>query len=389
MPTNLPPEAQAAYSRHMDATTLEEKIRTLEEFLSLVPKHKGTEKLIALHRSRLVKLRRELEKRKAAKKGSGAPTPFSIQKSGDIEAVLVGTNGVGKTSLLNALANTKHPVGVSTHIPIQGVTTCCKGVLLQIVEAPALFEGASRGIGNGRQILGLIRNSDIIGLVIDLTSDIKWQISVIIKELENASLRINVTPPPVVVERTGSGGILIFGAENYDIDTTELKEYLREAGFRNCALRILGPVSMRQIIDSLDNRIRYMRALIIATKGDLSGTAESFDELIKLAGNKFKVIPVSLVKKKGLTELKESFFTELDLIRVWTKSEKGIGERPLVLKRNSTVRDAAKKIHSSFVEHFRYAVIHRSSDKSSMKKVGINYKLEDGDIIQIVTSIWF
>ena len=65
MPTNLPPEAQAAYSRHMDATTLEEKIRTLEEFLSLVPKHKGTEKLIALHRSRLVKLRQELEKKKA------------------------------------------------------------------------------------------------------------------------------------------------------------------------------------------------------------------------------------------------------------------------------------------------------------------------------------
>jgi len=199
MPTNLPPEAQAAYSRHMDATTLEEKIRTLEEFLSLVPKHKGTEKLIAHHRSRLVKLRQELEKKRATRKGSGAPTPFSVQKSGDIEVVLVGTNGVGKTSLLNALTNTRHPVGVPTHIPVQGVTTCCKGVLLQIVEAPALFEGASRGIGNGRQILGLIRNSDIIGLVIDLTGDVDWQISVLMKELENASLRINVSPPPVTI----------------------------------------------------------------------------------------------------------------------------------------------------------------------------------------------
>ena len=387
MPTNLPPEAQAAYSRHMDATTLEEKIRTLEEFLSLVPKHKGTEKLIALHRSRLVKLRRELEKRKAAKKGSGVPTPFSIQKSGDIEVVLVGTNGVGKTTLLNALTNTKHPVGTPTHIPVQGVTSCCRGVLLQIVEAPALFEGASRGIGNGRQILGLIRNSDIIGLIIDLTSDIKWQLSVLLSELENASLRINVKPSPVVVERTGSGGILIFGAENYDIDINELKEYLREAGFRNCALRILGPVSTREIIDSLDSRIRYIRALIIATKGDLSGTAESFNSLIEIAGNKFRVIPVSSVKKKGITELKEVFFRELDLIRVWTKSEKGIGKRPLVLKRNSTVIDAAKKIHSSFVEHFRYAVIYRHSDKSPVKKVGINYMLEDGDIVQIVTSI--
>jgi len=387
MPTNLPPEAQAAYSRHMDATTLEEKIRTLEEFLSLVPKHKGTEKLIALHRSRLVKLRQELEKKKAVKKGSGAPTPFSIQKSGDIEAILVGTNGVGKTRLLNALTNTKYPVGVPTHVPIQGVTTCCKGVLLQIVEAPALFEGASRGIGNGRQILGLIRNSDILGIVIDLTNDIEWQYSVLMKELENASLRINVSRPPVAVERTGSGGILIFGAENYDIDTDELREYLREAGFRNCTLRILGPVSMQQIIDSLDNRIRYIKAIIIATKGDLPGTAKNFKDLIRIAGNRFKVVPVSSIKNKGINELKEAFFTELDLIRVWTKSEKGIGERPLVLKKNSTVRDAAKKIHSSFLNHFRYAVIHRHDSKSPTKKVGINYKLEDGDILQIVTSI--
>jgi len=130
-----------------------------------------------------------------------------------------------------------------------------------------------------------------------------------------------------------------------------------------------------------------MKAVIVATKGDLPGTAESYKELIRLASNKFKVIPVSSVKRKGLIELKEAFFTELDLIRVWTKSEKGIGERPLVLKKNSTVKDAAKKIHSSFVEHFRYAVIHRSNDKSPLKKVGINYKLEDGDIIQIVTSI--
>ena len=62
MSSNIGPEAQAAYQKYLDAKALEEKISKLEEFISLVPKHKSTEKIVALNRSRLAKLKRELEK---------------------------------------------------------------------------------------------------------------------------------------------------------------------------------------------------------------------------------------------------------------------------------------------------------------------------------------
>jgi hypothetical protein len=46
MPTNLPAEARAKWAKVMEAKTPEEKILALQEFISAVPKHKGTENLL-------------------------------------------------------------------------------------------------------------------------------------------------------------------------------------------------------------------------------------------------------------------------------------------------------------------------------------------------------
>ena len=47
MPANLPPEYFAAEERFRAAETTEEKIACLEELISTVPKHKGTDHLRA------------------------------------------------------------------------------------------------------------------------------------------------------------------------------------------------------------------------------------------------------------------------------------------------------------------------------------------------------
>ena len=64
MSSNLGQEARAKYQQYLDAGSLEEKIKFLKEFISLVPKHKATEKIVALNRSRLAKMKRELENHK-------------------------------------------------------------------------------------------------------------------------------------------------------------------------------------------------------------------------------------------------------------------------------------------------------------------------------------
>ncbi|MCK4384019.1 MAG: GTP-binding protein, partial [Candidatus Lokiarchaeota archaeon] len=83
MSSNIGPEAQAAYNKYLDAKTIDEKIKRLEEYLSLVPKHKATEKIVALNKSRLSKLRREQEAQKARIKSMAKQvSPFSIKKEG-------------------------------------------------------------------------------------------------------------------------------------------------------------------------------------------------------------------------------------------------------------------------------------------------------------------
>ncbi|MFX0178425.1 MAG: hypothetical protein ACFE85_19595, partial [Candidatus Hodarchaeota archaeon] len=117
MSSNIGPEAQAAYQKYLDASSLDEKIKRLEEFLSLVPKHKATEKIVALNRSRLAKLKRQQEEQKQRLKSIGKKSPFSIKKEG-IQAILISdyhTPGVGKTSILNYLTGAaKNKIGKFT-----------------------------------------------------------------------------------------------------------------------------------------------------------------------------------------------------------------------------------------------------------------------------------
>ena len=56
MPTNLPPEYYEVEERFRAAKSPEEKITLLEELISTVPKHKGTDKLRADLRRKLSKL---------------------------------------------------------------------------------------------------------------------------------------------------------------------------------------------------------------------------------------------------------------------------------------------------------------------------------------------
>ncbi|MBI2084490.1 MAG: 50S ribosome-binding GTPase [Candidatus Aenigmarchaeota archaeon] len=85
----------------------------------------------------------------------------------------------------------------------------------------------------------------------------------------------------------------------------------------------------------------------------------------------------------GLEEIKERTWKALDKIRIYTKSPKKPKSIPaLALKKDATVADLAKEIHKDFMKIFKYARIFNSS-KFSGKKVGLDYKLHDNDVVEI------
>jgi len=73
------------------------------------------------------------------------------------------------------------------------------------------------------------------------------------------------------------------------------------------------------------------------------------------------------------------------MIRVYTKepNEKEPSKKPLVVKRGTTVIEVAEMIHKDLAKNFKYAKIWGRNVKIQGEKVGPNYILTDGDIVEI------
>jgi len=394
--SNIGPEAKAAYQKYLDAGSLEEKIKRLEEFISLVPKHKATEKIVALNKSRLAKLKRDLEERRQRIKSTQKViSPFSIKKEG-LQIILISdyyTPGVGKTTLLNYLTGAaKDKIGKFTPFPEVGIYKF-KKIRFQIVDMPSIMEGASRGIGNGKEIMSQLRAADLLCFCVDLTRDIKAQIELLLKELESADIRINSRPPPIEIKKTGSNKIQVFyltKEAQANIELTErVKEIISANGIRNCIVKIFGDINLEDILDALNQSVVYKNALILGTKGDLPKTKEMFKKLKKLYSDKFPLILGISISKNKINfpnNFGEIILKLLKKIKIYTMNNGIVAEKPLIISENATVKDIALKIHRTFYELFDYAIIIRKHARQRRKKVGLDYELEDNDIIELHTK---
>ena len=388
--SNIGPEAQAAYQKYLDAGTLEEQIKRLEEFLSIVPKHKATENIVAQNKSKLAKLKRQLEEKKQ-KSISKVVSPFSIKKEG-IQIILISDYhipGVGKTSLLNYLTNAaKTKIGSFNALPEIGILNYEK-IRFQIVDMPSIMKDAYKGVGNGKEIIAQIRSCDLIAICVDLSRDVNEQLDLLFDELSNGDIKINERPPSIDIEKTGSNNIQILFLTKESKESMELsdkiKQIIRVNGIHNCIVKIYGRINLEQIVDCLNHSIVYRKAIIIGTKGDLPHTEDNFKILKKKYSKKFKIIASSVVRKNFPSDFGELVLNLLEKIRIYTMNSGKVAEKPLILNREAKIRDVAYKIHRTFVELFDFAVVIRKNARQKRKKVGLDYNLEDKDIVEIHT----
>jgi ribosome-interacting GTPase 1 len=388
MPTNLPPDAKDKWAEVEATRNPREKLQRMQEFLSLVPQHKGTMKLRGQVKKKMAVLRKEMEERKQKPAGRGG-SKFFIEKEGAAQVVLLGVTNVGKSCLLSAVTNATVAVSAApytTHEPVPAVMSF-EDVQFQVVEAPAVMEGSADGRAWGLQSLALARNADGLILMVDLSCDAMAQLNLVLGELEKA--RVLVTKPRgrVDIDRRymGAGLRIILVGKLVDCSMREVEALLRSYRIGNAVVKISGEVTLDELEDAIFESTTYRPAVIVANKLDMAGAEVNLRRLERFVGGRFPIVAVSCEKKLGLKRLGAVLFSALGVIRVYTK-EPGAREpsqRPFTLRRGATLADLARSIHSDFERDFAFARVWAERLVFSPQKVGLGFALEDGDVVEI------
>jgi ribosome-interacting GTPase 1 len=325
MPANLTPQYLEAEKKFKQAKTTQEKLAALEEMLATIPKHKGTEKLQADIKKRISRLKTQDKKSKSVKRED----LYFIKKEGAGQVVIIGPPNAGKSQLLASLTHAKPevaPYPFTTLKPLAGMMPF-ENIQIQLIDTPPV---TSDFLESG--ILGTIRNSDLVWLTIDLSSDDPTvELEMVRSRLEDKKIKLHKDETKVALD--------------------------------------LGEVCKK--------------TMLLGNKNDSEKSKENWEMIKELYNSSFLLYSVSAGKKIGLEELKKETYKHLEIIRVYTKEPgKPIDyEDPVILKKGQRVIDAAFAIHKDFAHNLKYARIW-GEGKYEGQMVQRDQVLEDGDVIE-------
>ncbi len=354
-----------------------ERIKAIEDEIAKTQYNKATEHHIGILKAKLAKLKAQLEGH--AKRGGGKG--FAVRKEGDATVLLLGLPSVGKSTLLTRLTGRESKAAnyAFTTLDLIPAMLHIDGLNIQLLDAPGIIKGASSGKGRGREVLTIVRSADLLLVILDAKkAEEEWNI--IKEELYHSAVRINEEPPKVYIEKKHQGGIEIMGrAKRFGVNKKTIVSVLNEFGIHNANIIINERIDVNKLIDALAGNRYYTSALIVINKIDSVGE-ERLEELKKKFPNN---IFISAQKGIGMDDLKRAITENLRLIRVYTRDEYGEVDKdePLILKKGSTVRDFCRAIHKDLLRNFRWAQVWGPSAKFPGQRVGLEHKLEDGDVI--------
>lgn len=327
MPTNLPPEYFEAERRFRAAETIPEKIACLEELISTIPKHKGTEHLRGDLRRKLAKLKASAQQ--TSRVSSKRDSIFHIRREGAGQVVMVGPTNVGKSALLTRLTNATPEVAdtpFTTWVPVPGMMPI-ENIKVQLIDTPSLNREFVEPA-----LMALIRRADLVLVVVDLQADPIQQL--------NDAVRLLV---------------------EHRIAPRHWRDRYSEG-----------------------ERITFLPFLVLANKCDDERYDEDYEIFCGLLEEEWPVLPVSAITGRNLETLKRMVFEQLDIIRIYSKAPGKEPDltAPFVMKKGSTVAEFAEKIHRDFYEQLKAARVWGSSVYDG-QLVGRDHVLSDEDVVEL------
>jgi ribosome-interacting GTPase 1 len=326
MPTNLPPEYFAADKRFREAESTSAKITALEEMMSTIPKHKGTDKLRAELRRKISKLKSEKQKKKGATKHE---SEYHIEKEGAARIVIVGLPNVGKSSMVANLTHATPKISESpftTWQPMPGMIQI-EDIQVQLIDTPPLNREH-----NEPELFDLLRTADLILIVIDLQT----------------------TP-----------------FQQFEDSLLMLKEH-----------KIIPKQSENKVFK--EQRVNFVPVLVVVNKDDDNKCDEDFKVFKELLEADLPLIPISIQKERNIERLKAKIFEVLEIVRIYSKppGKEADLTKPFVIKKGSNVENFANKVHHDFSQKLKTARVWGSYVFDG-QLVGRDHILHDKDIVEL------
>jgi ribosome-interacting GTPase 1 len=391
MPANLPPEAKAKWNQALIEKDPRKKMQAFQEFLSVIPKHKGNERLRSQTKSKIASLKDEIAVQRG--KRSAARSSWSIEREGAAQVMIFGPTRVGRSSLLRAVTKAKPAVGdyeFKTERPVPGMMAY-EDVQLQLVELPAPQLSSNRGYEIQAEVTDLIRMCDGLLILVDLTTEPVRQFHSIATALKENGISIQKPSSRVeIVREKGSGEIRIATSGVQTLTNPEqIRDLLRSYGIKNALVRVYDDVTLDNVEDAIQENITIFKpCLVLGNKMDLDGAKEVGVQFQVKIGEEFPILMTSCLTGQGLAQLGERTFQCLDLIRIYTKepNQSKTSDYPFVVPRGTAVKELARRIHSDLAERYRYARIWGPTSKFAGERVGPEHMLGDRDTVEIHTD---
>ncbi len=329
MPANLTQQYLKAEEEYRRAATLEEELSCLQVMLSEIPKHKGTDHLQAELKTKISKIKKEIqaEQRGGKKTGRG----LRIPRQGAGTAILLGGPNAGKSQLLASLTKATPnvaPYPFTTQIPAPAMMPW-EDVTVQLIDTPPITADFME-----THTYGLLRAADLALLVVDLGNDDGIeQCQAVIDRLGETKTRLGVTSR----------------------------------------------------LDEQDIGLSYTQTFLVPNKIDLPEAAERLELLHELCPMDFPEYLVSAQEGTGLEPLRNAIYGAMDTIRVYTKlpsAKQPDMDRPFTLRRGRTLLDLAEQVHKDYVEGMKFARVWGTAVHDGTVVKG-DYVLHDKDIVEL------
>jgi len=323
MPVNLPPQYHQKESELKTAKTLEEKISILEELLAIMPKHKSSEKLQALLKTKIAKYRKVIEKGHQIARRTTIPI---IKREGAGQLAICGPTNSGKSTLLSVITKAKPQIAdypYTTKLPLPGMMPY-SDINIQLLDTPSLSpEFSENWMGD------ILRKTDALLFIFDISSD------------------------TIIEDMDGSMKVL----EKFRIKDEQQFSFAKNILWIANKIDLPGYSTIRGIFKEL-----YGEKI------------PDFVEISAKEGTNTSCLP-------------EKIFNTLGIIRIYTKipGKPPDLKNPYTIKKDSTLIELAEIIHKDLVQNFKYARLWRHGESNAFV-AGRDYILADRDIIEIHTG---